>query len=141
MAHLFLRKCFKKKYETPDELFNDLSAEIEIDPALKDAPIFLEAAPGGWEFAVPEKAAMSRSAYAVKDALGCDSWKPNKIELTALVSSSGGAANTNDLNSVRSWANNLAKAQASIPLLDLDDGPATTVEQQDQDRLFDFLIG
>ncbi|KAK7053886.1 hypothetical protein R3P38DRAFT_3254348 [Favolaschia claudopus] len=61
MAHLYLLKRFKKKYKTIDELLEDQSAEIELDPAFADTALFLEAAPGGKEFASPEVAAMSRS--------------------------------------------------------------------------------
>ncbi|KAJ6578730.1 hypothetical protein DFH09DRAFT_1276193 [Mycena vulgaris] len=70
LAHLFLAKRFVTKYEascfvlsTPAELFADTSAELQIDPAFMDTPLFLETAPGGREFASPEKAAMSNSAY------------------------------------------------------------------------------
>ncbi|KAJ7707759.1 hypothetical protein B0H17DRAFT_530634 [Mycena rosella] len=63
LSHLFLLGRFKVKYKTPQELFDDHSAELEIDPEFKDTPLFLESAPGGREFAVPEQAATARSAY------------------------------------------------------------------------------
>ncbi|KAJ7216317.1 hypothetical protein GGX14DRAFT_391164 [Mycena pura] len=63
LAHLFLRGVFQKKYETVKELVEDPSSELQIDPHFKDAPLFLEVAPGGREFTFPPKAAMSRSHY------------------------------------------------------------------------------
>ncbi|KAF8195919.1 hypothetical protein K438DRAFT_791236 [Mycena galopus ATCC 62051] len=64
MAHLWIMGAFKKKYETPEELLEDVSrAQIELDPDMLDLPLFRKSVPGGREFVDPPEAAMSRSFY------------------------------------------------------------------------------
>ncbi|KAJ7073251.1 hypothetical protein B0H15DRAFT_869610 [Mycena belliarum] len=69
-AHLFLLKRFTVKYETIEEFTSDLSAELQIDPAFADTPIFLAGGPGGREFAEPEVAATAASIYESLRAWG-----------------------------------------------------------------------
>ncbi|KAF7330529.1 hypothetical protein MVEN_02492500 [Mycena venus] len=63
MAHLWMLNAFKTKYATPQDLFNDTSAKLDLDPAMLHEPIFRKASQGGREFEHPPQAAMSRSFY------------------------------------------------------------------------------
>ncbi|KAJ7103882.1 hypothetical protein C8R44DRAFT_746619 [Mycena epipterygia] len=68
IAHLFLLKRFKTKYESIEALCADRKAQLHIDPVFNDTPIFLAGATGGREFAVPERPAMATSVYeALRD--------------------------------------------------------------------------